>query len=30
MPEEYKTKSIIQAYQMYYMMDKMRFARYKI
>ena len=29
MPEEYKTKSIIQAYQMYYMMDKMGFARYK-
>ena len=30
MPEEYKTKSIVQAYQMYYMMDKMGFARYKI
>ena len=29
MPEEYKTKSIVQAYQMYYMMDKMGFARYK-
>ena len=29
MPEEYRTSSITEAYQMYYMMDKMKFARYK-
>lgn len=28
MPDEYKTPSIIDAYQMYYMVDKMEFARY--
>lgn len=28
MPEEYKDPSIVKAYQMYYMMDKMEFARY--
>jgi len=30
MPEEYKSESIVDAYQMYYMMEKMGFARYKI
>lgn len=30
MPEEYRRKSIVEAYQVYYMMDKMSFARYKI
>lgn len=29
MPKEYHSSSIIDAYQMYYMMDKMKFARYK-
>jgi hypothetical protein len=29
MPEEYHHPSITDAYQMYYMMDKMKFARYK-
>jgi len=28
MPEEYKMPSIVDAYQMYYMMDKMDFARF--
>ena len=28
MPEEYKVPSIVKAYQMYYMMDKMKFARF--
>jgi hypothetical protein len=30
MPEEYRRESIVEAYQIYYMMDKMSFARYKI
>ena len=30
MPEEYRRPSIVDAYQLYYMMDKMSFARYKI
>jgi hypothetical protein len=29
MPEEYRRESIVEAYQIYYMMDKMSFARYK-
>jgi hypothetical protein len=29
MPEEYRRPSIVDAYQLYYMMDKMSFARYK-
>ena len=29
MPVEYRTESVVDAYQMYYMMEKMRFARYK-
>jgi hypothetical protein len=28
MPEEYKMPSILDAYKMYYMMDKMQFARF--
>jgi hypothetical protein len=28
MPDDYKMPSIIDAYKMYYMMDKMEFARY--
>lgn len=28
MPEEYRCPNVVDAYQMYYMMDKMRFARY--
>ena len=30
MPEQYRRPSITDAYRMYYMMDKMSFARYKI
>jgi hypothetical protein len=30
MPEQYWSENIVDAYQMYYMMEKMRFARYKI
>jgi len=30
MPEQYRCPSIVDAYQMYYMMEKMQFARYKI
>ena len=30
MPEEYRCPSVVGAYQMYYMMDKMRFARYRL
>jgi len=30
MPEPYKSESIVDAYQMYYMMEKMQFARYRI
>lgn len=30
MPEDYKCESVIDAYQLYYMMEKMSFARYKI
>ena len=30
MPEDYRRESIVDAYQLYYMMDKMSFARYKI
>ena len=29
MPEQYHRESIVDAYQLYYMMDKMSFARYK-
>lgn len=29
MPEQYWSDSVVDAYQMYYMMEKMRFARYK-
>jgi len=29
MPEEYKSKNVVDAYQLYYMVDKMGFARYK-
>jgi len=29
MPDDYKRESVVDAYQMYYMMDKMQFARYK-
>ena len=29
MPDAYKRESIVDAYQLYYMMDKMSFARYK-
>jgi hypothetical protein len=29
MPEEYRHANITDAYQMYYMMEKMKFARYK-
>jgi len=29
MPEPYKRENIVDAYQMYYMMEKMQFARYK-
>jgi hypothetical protein len=28
MPDDYKTPNIVDAYQMYYMMDKMAFARF--
>ena len=30
MPEEYRGVGVVDAYRMYYMMDKMSFARYKI
>jgi hypothetical protein len=30
MPEQFRSPSIVEAYQMYYMVDKMHFARYKI
>jgi hypothetical protein len=30
MPEPYKRKGIVEAYQLYYMAEKMSFARYKI
>lgn len=30
MPEQFRSSSIVEAYQMYYMVDKMHFARYKI
>jgi hypothetical protein len=30
MPDDYKGESLVDAYQMYYMMEKMSFARYKI
>jgi hypothetical protein len=30
MPEEYRCPSVVDGYQMYYMMEKMVFARYKI
>jgi hypothetical protein len=30
MPEQFRSPSIVEAYQMYYMIDKMHFARYKI
>ena len=30
MPEQFRSSSIVEAYQMYYMIDKMHFARYKI
>jgi hypothetical protein len=30
MPEQYRQYSIVDAYQLYYMMEKMSFARYKI
>jgi len=30
MPEEYRCPSVVGAYQMYYMVEKMGFARYKI
>jgi len=29
MPEEYRCESVVDAYQMYYMVEKMGFARYK-
>jgi hypothetical protein len=29
MPEEYRCESVVDAYQMYYMVEKMEFARYK-
>jgi hypothetical protein len=29
MPDDYKRESVVDAYQMYYMMDKMQFARFK-
>jgi hypothetical protein len=29
MPEQYRCESVVDAYQMYYMMEKMQFARYK-
>jgi len=29
MPEQYRCPSVVDAYQMYYMMEKMGFARYK-
>jgi hypothetical protein len=30
MPDQYKCPGVVDGYQMYYMMDKMSFARYKI
>jgi len=30
MPEEYRSMSVVDAYQMYYIVEKMSFARYKI
>lgn len=29
MPDDYKHENVVDAYQMYYMMEKMQFARYK-
>jgi hypothetical protein len=29
MPEQYRCESVVDAYQMYYMMEKMEFARYR-
>lgn len=30
MPEEYRRPDVVEAYKMYYMMEKMKFARYKV
>lgn len=30
MPEEYRSENIVDAYKMYYMMEKMIFARYRV
>jgi hypothetical protein len=30
MPEQYRRSSIVEAYQLYYMIEKMSFARYKV